>query len=327
MKITIKEIAIDAGVSISTVSRVISDSSKISESTKEKVRESIKKLNYKPNIMARGLVKKKSGVLGVIMPEEAIKLFSSPFFIEIMQGISLKAKERDYYIMYDFCKNEKEEYESTKKLVESGFVDGICLMSTRKEDKSIEFLKELKFPFVIIGEPENKDGVLWVDNDNLKATYEAVKKILFPSIKRLEKSKIFFVGGDKKLTMTNNRIDGFQSASNELGLESEIFLGNDFSREEGYRLAKKIFKLENPKNFIISEDNLLKGFLEYLEEKKNYDVNIVSFNKTNLKESWREKVYLVDIKPEKLGIEAVDILIDHIEDKSENSSRVVNIEL
>ncbi|MGL5229522.1 MAG: LacI family DNA-binding transcriptional regulator, partial [Cetobacterium sp.] len=70
MKITIKEIAIDAGVSVSTVSRVISDSSKISESTKEKVRESIKRLNYKPNIMARGLVKKKTGVLGVIMPEE-----------------------------------------------------------------------------------------------------------------------------------------------------------------------------------------------------------------------------------------------------------------
>lgn len=327
MKITIKEIAIDAGVSASTVSRVISDSSKISESTKEKVRESIKRLNYKPNIMARGLVKKKTGVLGVIMPEEAMKLFSSPFFIEVMQGISLKAKERDYYIMYDFCKSEKEEYESTKKLVESGFVDGICLMSTRKKDKSIEFLKELSFPFVIIGEPEKKEHTLWVDNNNSKATYEAVKKIIVAKSEYSENSKIVFIGGDKNLTVTSNRIEGFEKARKELGLDGEIYLGESFSREEGYRLAKKIFEKENPKNFIISEDNLLEGVLEYCEKNRVVDVNIASFNKTNLKEMWREKVLLIDIKPEKLGVEAVDILVQSIEAGLTATSRVVDIEV
>ncbi|MGL5543788.1 MAG: LacI family DNA-binding transcriptional regulator [Cetobacterium sp.] len=324
MKITIKEIAIDAGVSVSTVSRVISDSSKISEATKERVREAIKRLNYKPNIMARSLVKKKSSVLGVIMPEEAIKLFSSPFFIEVMQGISLKAKEMDYYIMYDFCKNEKEEYESTKKLLESGFVDGICLMSTRKEDKSIEYLKKMEFPFVVIGEPEKKDCTLWVDNNNSKAAYEAVKKVMS---KEPKNSKIVFIGADEKLTMTINRMKGFQLSAKELGLTSEVYLGNEFSREEGYRLAKEIFKTENQKNFVILEDNLLKGFLQYLEEKTIFDVNIASFNKTNLKDIWREKVLLIDIKPEKLGDAAVSILVDSIEGKLENASRVIDISI
>lgn len=324
MKVTIKEIAIDAGVSVSTVSRVISDSSKISESTKERVREAIKRLNYKPNIMARGLVKKKTAVLGVIMPEEAIKLFSSPFFIEVMQGISLKAKEKNYYIMYDFCKNEKEEYESTKKLLESGFVDGICLMSTRKEDKSIEYLKKMEFPFVVIGEPEKKDSTLWVDNNNSKAAYEAVKKVMS---KEPKNSKIAFIGADEKLTMTINRMKGFQLSAKELGLTSEVYLGNEFSREEGYRLAKEIFKTENQKNFIILEDNLLKGFLQYLEEKTVFDVNIASFNKTNLKDIWREKVFLIDIKPEKLGDAAVSILVDSIEGKLETASRVIDISM
>ncbi|MGL5856145.1 MAG: LacI family DNA-binding transcriptional regulator, partial [Cetobacterium sp.] len=68
MKITIKEIAEDAGVSVSTVSRVISNNPKISEATKLRVREAIERLNYKPNIMARGLVKRKTGILGIIMP-------------------------------------------------------------------------------------------------------------------------------------------------------------------------------------------------------------------------------------------------------------------
>lgn len=322
MKITIKEIAEDAGVSVSTVSRVISNNPKISEATKLRVREVIERLNYKPNIMARGLVKRKTGILGVIMPKETTTLFTSPFFIEVMQGISLKGKERDYYIMYDFCKNEKEEYEGTKKLAESGLVDGICLMSTRKNDKSIHYLKETNFPFVIIGEPEEKDGVLWVDNNNLKATYDMVKKIIHENSK-----KIVFVGGDKNLTVTINRVAGFEKACKELKLDYSIYLGKDFSRGEGYRLAEKIFSEQKCENFIISDDNLLKGFLEYLEKSNIENVNIGSFNKANIKEIWKDKIFLLDIKPEKLGMEAVDLLANCIQDKLESCNKIVDIEL
>ena len=272
--------------------------------------------------MARGLVKRKTGILGVIMPKETTTLFTSPFFIEVMQGISLKGKERDYYIMYDFCKNEKEEYEGTKKLAESGLVDGICLMSTRKNDKSIQYLKETNFPFVIIGEPEEKDGVLWVDNNNLKATYDMVKKIIHKNAK-----KIIFVGGDKNLTVTINRVAGFEKACKELKLDYSMYLGKDFSRGEGYRLAEKIFSEQKCENFIISDDNLLKGFLEYLEKNDIENVNIGSFNKTNIKESWKNKIFLLDIKPEKLGMEAVNLLVNCIQDKLESCSKIVDIEL
>lgn len=321
MKITIKEIAEDAGVSVSTVSRVISNNPKISEATKLRVREVIERLNYKPNIMARGLVKRKTGILGVIMPKETTTLFSSPFFIEVMQGISLKGKERDYYIMYDFCKNEKEEYEGTKKLTESGLVEGICLMSTRKNDKSIQYLKATNFPFVIIGEPEEKDGVLWVDNNNLKATYDMVKKIIHENSK-----KIIFVGGDKNLTVTINRVAGFEKACKELKLDYSMYLGKDFSRREGYRLAEKIFSEQKCENFIISDDNLLKGFLDYLEKSDIENVNIGSFNKTNIKESWKNKIFLLDIKPEKLGMEAVNLLANCIQNRLESCNKIVDIE-
>ena len=68
MKVTIKDVARDAGVSPSTVSRVMSDSPRIGEATKKRVRESIKKLGYTPNIMARSLVRKKTKIIGVVMP-------------------------------------------------------------------------------------------------------------------------------------------------------------------------------------------------------------------------------------------------------------------
>lgn len=320
MKITIKEIAEDAGVSVSTVSRVMSNSPKISEATKERVREAVERLNYKPNIMARGLVNKKTGILGVVMPKETTELFSSPFFIEVMQGISIKAKEKDYYIMYDFCKNEEEEYKGTKKLVESGLVDGICLMSTRKNDMSLDYLKNSKFPFVIIGEPEEKENVLWVDNNNFKATYDIVKKMNF-------KEKIIFIGGDKKLTVTINRVLGFEKGCEELGVAHSVYLGKTFSKDEGYRIAKEILLKENCKNFLVSDDNLLNGFLEYLEEVNYKDIVVYSFNKTGINRVWDGKVFPIDIKPEKLGVEAVKLLVDNIDNKIIAKNIVVDIDI
>ena len=321
MKITIKEIAIDADVSISTVSRVISNNPKISEATKEKVRESINRLNYKPNIIARGLVKKRTGIVGVIMPEEGITLFSSPFFTEVMKGISLRGKERDYYVMYDFCKNEDEEHMGVKKFVESGLVDGLCLMSTRKDDKSIKFLKEKNFPYVIIGEPENKKESLWVDNNNIKATYDMTKKIM-----KNKKEKVIFLGGSEKLTLTINRVAGFKKACEELKVKHSVYLGEEFSREEGYRLGEKLFSKEKCKNFIISDDNLLKGFLEYLEKNSINDIEIGSFNKANIKKNWKDKVLMLDIKPEKLGIEAVNLLIGSIYNEDGINNKIIDIE-
>ncbi|MGL5854143.1 MAG: hypothetical protein ACRCYA_02785, partial [Cetobacterium sp.] len=103
--------------------------------------------------------------------------------------------------------------------------------------------------------------------------------------------------------------------------------GKDFSRGEGYRLAEKIFSEQKCENFIISDDNLLKGFLEYLEKNSIENANIGSFNKVNIKEIWKDKIFLLDIKPEKLGMEAVDLLVNCIQDKLESCNKIVDIEL
>ena len=81
MKITIKDVAKEANVATSTVSRVLANSDKISDKTKERVNAAIKKLNYTPNIIARGLANNKTRILAVILPKEAENIFANPFFI------------------------------------------------------------------------------------------------------------------------------------------------------------------------------------------------------------------------------------------------------
>lgn len=318
---TIKEIAKEVGVSVSTVSRVISDSPKISEETKKRVRDAINRLNYKPNIMARGLVNKRTKILGVVMPKESMELFKSPFFLEVMQGINSKVKELDYYIMFDFCSNEEDEYKRTKKLVESGLIDGICLMSIREDDKCVEFLEKNNIPFVIIGEPENKDKFMWVDNNNYKGT-EKLVKYMFKNNK-----EIGFIGAEERLTVTRNRIKGYKKGCKELNINDNIYLGEHFSKLEGFKIGEKICKEGKLRQFIVSDDNLLEGFLENIE-KNGYEVDeIYCFNKILLEKKWDNIVKMVDIKPKILGEKAMELLIFFLGGKLIERNIVVNMEI
>ena len=89
MKVTIKDVAREARVATSTVSRVLANSSKISEETKERVNEAIKKLNYTPSVVARSLANNKTRILAVLLPGGAEVSFENPFFVQAMKGISM----------------------------------------------------------------------------------------------------------------------------------------------------------------------------------------------------------------------------------------------
>lgn len=170
MKVTIKDVAKEANVSASTVSRVLSNNSKISEKTKENVWEAIKKLNYTPNEMARGLATKRTNILTVALPQDFGQSFSNPFFMQVLKGISTVAKDRGYFIMYAF----KEEGDSwINRFIQSNFVQGIILFHEENEEDTINYLKEIDFPFVSIGLPKDVDSLLKIDREQYREIHEA----------------------------------------------------------------------------------------------------------------------------------------------------------
>lgn len=163
MKITIKDVAKKAGVVPSTVSRVMSGKGKISDSTKQRVENAIKELDYKPNSIAQKLVSRKSKILGVILPENATTYLNNPFFIEAMRGLGTIAEENSYCIVYSFAKNEDEELKNIKNFTLNNLIDGICLLTIRENDRSVAYLKKTKLPFVVIASPDLPTDILWVD--------------------------------------------------------------------------------------------------------------------------------------------------------------------
>lgn len=311
MRATIKEVAKEANVSPATVSRVLSDSPKISDKTKEIVKNAIKKLQYRPNAIARSLANKKSRILGVVLPSEAQDLLTNPFFIQAMKGMSRYAQSKRYYITYAFSEDEKTELDYISDFINSNLVDGVCLLRARSDDKSIKYLKETSFPFVVIGRPEEAEGMLWVDNDNFKATYNLVNKLVQKGHK-----EIAFLGAQKEWNVTKDRLNGFKVACEVNGIiisNKNIVMQNEFNEEEGvtgtYRLLEEI----SPTAIIVEDDLLAFGTLKVFKEKNINNVSIVGFNNCTLSEFQNPPLASIDINASELGYYAAKILIDYLE--------------
>lgn len=314
MSVTIKDVAKEANVSTSTVSRVLSNSSRISEKTKERVNEVIGKLNYRPNAIARSLASNKTKILGVVLPNESEDLITNSFFIEAMQGMSNYAKKKRYYVTYAFSDNEESELNSIADFISSNLVAGICILRARSNDKIIDYLNETGFPFVIIGRPDESDKMLWVDNDNFEVTYKITQNLINKGYKKIQ-----FIGAQKRWNVSKDRINGFLEACRVNGIkvkDSDIIIERDFSIENGKTAAEKIFKSGNIPEAIVAQDDLIAmGVIDVFKE-NNRNINIIGFNNSPIMQYRNPKISSVDINGVELGYYATKLLIDRLENKN-----------
>lgn len=327
MPVTIKDVAKLANVSPSTVSRVIADHPKISDETKKRVFEAMKKLNYHPNAIARSLANKSTKTLGLILPNAEEDLFINPFFVQVMRGISVYAQKKGYYIMYTYSNNENEEIDFIKNYIYSKWVDGIILLTARENDKCIEYLKENgRYPFVVVGRPEKSDGILWVDNDNFKAMYDVVNYLINKGHR-----EIAFIGGPHALNVTKDRLDGYLRALKVHGIsvdEKLIYEEANFTETRGYETMMEILDYKEPSAVVTTDDLIAFGVLKAIKEKSTSKIAVVGFNNTPLAEYQQPKLTSVDIKAEKLGYYAAKLLIGKLENENiEKNHYIIDTEL
>ena len=325
IKVTIKDVAKEAGVATSTVSRVLSNNPKISDETKERVNEAIKKLNYKPNAIARSLANNKTRILGVVVPSEADGLLMNPFFINAMKGMSVYAQSKSYYITYAFSKDENSELDIMKEITNANLIEGVILLRVKEDDKSIKYLKNINFPFVAIGRPEEIDDVLWVDNDNFHAMYNVVNKIIHKGHK-----KIGFIGAIENLNMSRDRLEGYKMALEVNGINYDdnlVIHTNLFNEDAGYDAANKLLENNNVSAIVTTDDLMAFGVRKLLNEKEMNGISLVGFNDIQLAQYQNPPLASVNINADKLGYNAAKLLIEKLEEiKTKNTHYIVNTE-
>jgi DNA-binding LacI/PurR family transcriptional regulator len=323
MTITIKDVAKKAGVSPSTVSRVISGNSRISEETRKKVLTIMDELGYHPNMNARSLVVRSTETIGMIMPRSAENVFQNPFFPEVIRGISAAAQENAYSILLSAGRDDEEVQRAVTKMVQGRQVDGVILLNSRIRDPIIRYLREQDFPFIVIGRPVEKNAA-YVDNDNM----EAAKKATSYLIQKGHRS-IAFLGGSPEYMVTKDRLDGYRKALAEAGipLNPDYILHGEFLEEGGYEAVKQLLiKGKQPTAFVVTDDLMAFGVIGALAEvgmRVPDDVSIISFNNVPLARFSSPPLTSVDIGIYQLGYQAAQKLIEQIRNPSIASSNTL----
>lgn len=308
---TLEDVAHRAGVSKSTVSRVLNNSPKISERTKKIVLEAVRELNYEPNIIARSLSKNKTYTIGVILED-----ILNPFFSAVAKGIETALRFKDYSMILtssDF--DYGAEVRLTRILIRYK-VDGILLTPVRPDGESVSILKERGVPFFIMNSRSEDSDVSWIDSDNLEGGYLAARYLLDLGHRRFLYVRQMSIQGSRL------RYEGFRKALEEAGLDpsNQVILGEARSRIEGYELMCEFLnekgRGELPSAVMTVNDAVAIGVMEALLERSvriPEDVSIIGYDDINIAGLVRVPLTTVHQPKFRMGEIAASQLIDKIE--------------
>jgi LacI family transcriptional regulator, repressor for deo operon, udp, cdd, tsx, nupC, and nupG len=324
---TIKEIAKRLNVSVSTVSRALSDHPRIGLRTKTRVQELAKELNYEPNVQAIFFKQKKTFVIGVILP-----FIREDFFSEAISGIETAAMEHEYTILfgqsYDDPEREKKVVETMKKQR----VDGLLISLSKQTNKydHLHALEKYDIPVVYFDRVPQSDKVHKVYCNLYKGTIEMVGWLFSRGYKR-----IALINGPDKLQATKERLNGYIEgvSKKKLKVDMQLVEQTDLSKESTIEAIKKLLALKHPPNAIITfNDYVHMDAVQYAQQQNiqvNKDIVFVSYANLPIT-SYTAHPPLVSIEqyPYGQGEKAMEIMIRILNDKSEkkDDQQVYHIE-
>ncbi|SHK06853.1 transcriptional regulator, LacI family [Clostridium cavendishii DSM 21758] len=313
MATSIKDVAKEAGVSIATVSRVLNDIDVVNEETKKKVLDAIKKLGYRPNIVARSLKTQRTRTVGILIPD-----ISNQFYPEIVRGAEDVANIYDYNVMLcnsDFDPEKEKEY---LRVLKEKMVDGVLYMSSSLSDEIVGLINELDLKTVLV-ETKDKEGIFpSVTIDNVAASYDATKHLIENGLK-----KIGFIGIDKEAENAwGKRYEGYEKAMLENGLQIDenLVCFNGLKVKAGHKGVKEMLqKNVKPEAIFCASDEVAMGAINALRERGlrvPEDVSVIGFNDIDLAQVFYPKLTTVAQPMYDMGSVAMRMLIKLINQKT-----------
>lgn len=320
MSATMKDVARLAGVSVSTVSRVLANHPAISEETASRVREAMQTLKYQPNQIARSLSNRATHTVALIMPDPANYPLMNPFFVNAIRGVSQYLHRFNYYLLLTYPERGNE-LALIKDLYGSQRTDGVILTSVKKEDGIIQFLNDVEHPFVVIGHPYDEDNTLWVDNDNFGIIYEITSRLISQGHR-----SIAYLGGADEYRVTLDRKAGYLKALHDHGIapDERLIYSRWFTESIAAEITREILQYKMPDAFLATDDTLAIGVERTLSEvHHSHDVAVIGFNNTQVAPYVRPSLSSVEINAELLGFQAAKLLIHTLEGKPIHTNHIL----
>lgn len=309
--VTIKDVAKEAGVSYSTVSRALSGSPEISEDTRERILRVCKEMNYTANIVARAMVMKSTKLLGLILTS-----VNNPYMSELAYHIDRQARARGYNIILSNSSRDLELEKELFELMIGRQVDGVILLPAAPEsyDRLRPFLSRL--PTVFVGENLREAQESYVSVDNFRGAYMGVEYLY-----SLGHRDILYFGRRRGSTTHQLRSDGYAAACQDLGLTPQ-YCNNTFSSSSikyGYQLAKQLFAQKRQFSAIFaSTDTNALGIMQAAEEtgiRIPGDISLLGFDNISYSGLPRIELSTIEQPMKMLASVAVDSLLEKVQNE------------
>ncbi|MCS7287249.1 MAG: LacI family DNA-binding transcriptional regulator [Anaerolineae bacterium] len=319
---TIEDVAKKAGVSRSTVSRVINNHPHVKPEVREHVWKIIRELNYQPHAVARSLAKRHTNVIGLIIPQAVTVIFTDPFFPTVIRGISDACNSYGYYLMLALFSSSQEQTGLYNRFICSGHLDGVIISSTVVDDPLIPRLLEDKVPFVLIGRYPDDPRVNYVDADNIAGAQMAVDYLL-----RLGHRRVATITGPLRYIAARDRYEGYKQALQKRGLpvDERLVAESDFSESGGYQAMKELLRWE-PTAVFVASDAMAVGAMRAIREaglRIPEDISVIGFDDHEIASYTTPPLTTVRQPIYRLGSTAAATLIDIVEGRVEAPQHLV----
>ncbi|MDD3839109.1 MAG: LacI family DNA-binding transcriptional regulator [Clostridia bacterium] len=277
------DIAKIAGVSRSTVSRVINNYGNVTEETRKKVIKAIQEYNYVPHFSAQMLAGKTSKIIGLFIVDtkkQSNKMTTSSYFSPFSNGVIDEASKKGYKVLIAIINNH-DEFKGASDLFDNGTISGGIFIGSNNNEKKIKDIIQDGYKVVVL---EQENGIseftkaIVVNSDSYGGAYDATKYLI-----QLGHRSIAHISGDERQWTAICKIQGYRKALEDAGIsiqESMIVKGN-YTEESGCEATKKLLKKAKPTAIFIANDSMALGVYEEIRNagfKIPDDISVIGFD-------------------------------------------------
>jgi LacI family transcriptional regulator len=315
MSSTIYDVAHKAGVSISTVSRVLNNNPSVLEETRQKVLKVISDMEFKPNPIARGLVVKQTNIIELFFSWFSPECdFRSHWYVEMLNGVNEVVQKNKFGLLVNTVAGVADPDEVFRRIFHHA-VDGILLVSPYLEEKDILRVLDRRIPTVLIGHRMENLGVDFVDGDNLNAAGQVVDYLADLGHRRIA----CITGPAKGSVDSADRLRGFESAMARRNLTFPALYKEDggFTRHAGYLAMQRLLLLpQRPTAVFAFDDSMALGAWKAVQEAGltvGRDLSLVGFD--DIPEASQAPFSLTTMRQDfrGLSVQATQILVEKIQ--------------